>query len=125
MIGRDTYMISQLRQKIRSLENDKLMLEKKLKFKNIIGDMRNSTKIQEEELLNLKKQVLDLQRENQDLKKRSHFQYSNTDLNEELKMVRKRLKNEKKMHDADIEVLSNLQSVRNIQEVLKNRIIKK
>ena len=125
MIGRDTYMISQLRQKIRSLENDKLMLEKKLKFKNIIGDMRNSTKIQEEELLNLKKQVLDLQRENQDLKKRSHFQYSNTDLNEELKMVRKRLKNEKKMHDADIEVLSNLQSVRNIRAVLKNRIIKK
>jgi hypothetical protein len=115
MKGRDTYMITQLRQKIRSLENDKMILEKKLKFENIIGNMRSSTKLQEEELFSLKKQILDLQRENQELKKRSNYQINNSHLDEELKTIRKMLKNEKKMHDADIAVLSNLQSVSNIE----------
>jgi hypothetical protein len=125
MKGRDTYMISQLRQKIRGLENEKMILEKKLKFKSIIGDMRSSTKNQEEEIFYLKKQILELQKENRKLKQSSSFGLNNGDINEELKTVQKMLKNEKKMHEADIAVLSNLQSVMRLPlKELIGRIIK-
>lgn len=106
-------VITQLRQRIRSLENDKMMLEKKLKFKDILGDMRGSSQMQDEELLHLKKRVLDLQRENGELRRRRGFHGETVKLEEQLKTVHKELRNEKKMHEADLTVLSNLQTVLN------------
>ena len=111
MEDRDHYIISQLRQKIRSLENDKKRLEKKLKFKDILGDMRSSNQIQEEDLFNLKKQILNLQRENHKLKASKTYHLEKVSLDEEIKTIKKLLRNEQKMHEADLGILSTLQSV--------------
>ena len=112
MQGRDQKTIWELRQTIQSLENDKRMLEKRLKFKDILGDMRNSTQVQEEDILNMKKHILALQKENQELKKKKTLQTNVTRIEEEIKTIQKMLKNERKMHEADLAVLTNLQSVR-------------
>ena len=88
------------------------MLEKRLKFKDILGDMRNSTQVQEEDILNMKKHILALQKENQELKKKKTLQTNVTGIEEEIKTIQKMLKNERKMHEADLAVLTNLQSVR-------------
>ena len=112
MQGRDQKTIWELRQTIQSLENDKRMLEKRLKFKDILGDMRNSTQVQEEDILNMKKHILALQKENQELKKKKTLQTNVTGIEEEIKTIQKMLKNERKMHEADLAVLTNLQSVR-------------
>ena len=108
---KDQYIISQLRQKIRSLENDKKMLEKKLKFKDILGNMRSSNQLQDNDLFNLKKQMLDLQRENQKLKTGKTNYLEKVSQDEEIKIIKKRLRNQEKIHQADLGVLSSLQLV--------------
>lgn len=109
--GREAELVTQLRQRIRSLENDKRMLEKKLKFKDILGEMRSSAQGPEEELLALKKRLLELRRQNQELKRSAGFSGEAVRLGEEIKTVCKELRNERKMHEADLGVLATLQSV--------------
>jgi Fic family protein len=111
MEDHETSTIWELRKKVTTLENQKMMLEKKLKFKNILNDMRSSTQINEEEILEMKRRILELERENRRLKQESGVNVKKFGMDEELKTVRKMLKNEKKMHEADLAVLSNLQSV--------------
>lgn len=111
MQDREDRVVVQLRQQVRTLENDKRMLEKKLKFNNILSSMRSSTQINEEEIFQMKRKILDLERENARLRKGGAYRVNTSGLDEEIKTIKKILKNEKKMHEADLAVLSNLQTV--------------
>jgi nitrate reductase NapAB chaperone NapD len=82
--------------------------------------MRNSTKLEEEELLHIKKQLLELQKENSELRdqlRKKQVVVVNTERlelaskNEEIKTLQKMLKNERKVHKVDLMVLTNLQTV--------------
>ena len=109
-----------LKRRIRTLENEKLMLEKRLKFTECLNNMRNSSKLEEDEMLKIKKQLLELQKENnqlRDQRRKKQTPIINTEKlelaskNEEIKTLQKMLKDERKIHKADIIVLTNLQTV--------------
>ena len=105
--------ISQLQYKILSLENDNMLLEKKLKFQSIMENMRNSTNIRDpaDEVETLRREAERHQKENQALKSRIEKMGDSEGMAKELKSARKQLKKERKMHEADLNVLSSLQSV--------------
>jgi predicted RNase H-like nuclease (RuvC/YqgF family) len=105
--------VSHLKAKILSLENDKMLLEKKLKFFTIIDNMRNSTKIpvDEKEIKKIEEKLKESQQENKFLKDKIQEMENSSEFEEKLKKVRKELKKEKKMHEADLYVLSDLQKV--------------
>lgn len=119
-----------LKRKIRSLENEKAMLEKRLKFSEYLTNMRNSTKLEEEELLDIKKQLLELQKENSQLRdelRKKQVVVVNTERlelaskSEEIKTLQKMLKNERKIHKVDLMVLTNLQTVPITYHITTNR----
>ena len=120
MEAQSNKLIEELRRKIRSLESERSMLEKKLKFKEILGEMRISSKFTEEEALHLKQEILEMHRQNQNLKQqlkrkdignKSLGRLELATLGEEIKTLKKMLKNEKKIHTADLGIHSNLQLV--------------
>lgn len=88
-----------------------MLLEKKLKFTNILENMRHSTKgpAEADEAAQLQQSLEALRKENRELTLRLEAPRESEQL--ELKAARKELKKLKKLHEADLNVLANLQSV--------------
>ena len=89
-----------------------MLLEKKLKFFSIIDNMRNSTKLQMEgeEAQKLAEKLRESEKQNEELREKVR-RLEKKELEEELKATQKLLKKQKKIHEADLYVLSNLQMV--------------
>ena len=115
-------IVEALRRRILVLEDEKAMLEKRLRFKELSGEMRASLQMTDKEAFDLKQKNLDLKRDNHRLKQivnKNDSRVNNLAFEEDLKTIKKQLKNQRKMHTADLEILSTLQLVKIIRILQK------